>query len=109
MNAVKHGQATHADVFLRRTGDRIELTVMDNGKGFASPPNGLPAPSIGGFGLFSIHERIRHVGGALTIDSIPGEGTEVMLSVPFDPVSNAPQRTQDTTAYPAVSNSRGSH
>jgi signal transduction histidine kinase len=84
MNAVKHGQATRADVFLRRIGDRIELTVMDNGKGFVTPPNGLPSSSAGGFGLFSIHERIRHAGGVLTIDSTPGEGTEVMLSVPFN-------------------------
>lgn len=84
MNAVKHGHATRADVFLRRTGDRVELTVLDNGKGFTAPQNGIPPSSIGGFGLFSIHERIRHVGGVLTIDSTPGEGTEVLLSVPFD-------------------------
>jgi signal transduction histidine kinase len=84
MNAVKHGQATRADIFLRRTGNRIELTVTDNGKGFAAPKNGLPSSSIGGFGLFSIHERIRHVGGVLSIDSSPGEGTEVLLSVPFE-------------------------
>lgn len=84
MNAVKHGRATKADVFLRRTGDRIELTVMDNGKGFAAPESGMPPSSMGGFGLFSIHERIRHVGGAIVVDSTPGEGTEVLLSVPFE-------------------------
>lgn len=84
MNAVRHGKATKADVFLRRTGDRIELTVMDNGNGFIPPPNDIPSPAVGGFGLFSIRERVRHVGGVLTVDSTPGEGTEVLLSVPFD-------------------------
>lgn len=84
MNAVRHGKATKSDVFMRRTGDRIELTVMDNGKGFLPPHTDLPSSETGGFGLFSIRERVRHVGGVLTVDSTPDEGAEVLLSVPFD-------------------------
>jgi signal transduction histidine kinase len=83
MNAVRHGKATKADVFLRRTGDRIELTVIDNGAGFATPQTEVPCASAGGFGLFSIRERVKHVGGVLTVDSTPGEGTEILLSVPL--------------------------
>jgi signal transduction histidine kinase len=83
VNAVKHGKATRADVFLRRTGDRVELTVMDNGSGFAAPQAEAPCSGTQGFGLFSIRERVKHVGGVLTVDSEPGEGTEILLSVPF--------------------------
>jgi glucose-6-phosphate-specific signal transduction histidine kinase len=41
-----------------------------------------------GFGLFSIQERLKHLGGNLTIESGPGKGTRVVMSVPHGPKSD---------------------
>jgi two-component system sensor histidine kinase DegS len=60
----------------------LKIIVSDNGSGFnveaisKSPTNG------GGFGLFSIKERMADLGGALEISSEPGHGTQAILSVP---------------------------
>ena len=39
----------------------------------------------GGFGLFSIQERLKHIGGRLEITSRPGEGTQMTLIAPMQP------------------------
>lgn len=82
MNVVKHAQARKAEVAIQREGSNMRITVEDNGVGFyiseASQIGG-----IGGFGLFSIRERLRHFGGSLQIQSEPGRGTRVTLLAPL--------------------------
>jgi signal transduction histidine kinase len=62
----------------------VRLTVTDHGVGFTAASVKQELGS-GGFGLFSIRERIRHVGGRLLIRSSPGRGTTVILQVPMKP------------------------
>lgn len=79
VNAVKHARATKVDVRLRRESDRLYIDVADDGIGFE------PAERKGGgFGLFSIRERLQHLGGGLGIESRPGQGTRcrIWVSVP---------------------------
>jgi len=74
-NAARHSDATQVDVRLARRGRGVELTVSDDGSGFAF------AESEQGLGLAGMRERALLVGGELTIESGPGRGTTVRLRV----------------------------
>jgi signal transduction histidine kinase len=84
VNVVKHAQAHSLKVSMWRQDDNLNIGVEDDGVGFnpAVPPyrNGKG----GGFGLFSIRERLRPLGGKLDIKSEPNGGTEFVLSVPLE-------------------------
>jgi PAS domain S-box-containing protein len=79
-NAMKHAAARSVTVRIRAEGARVEVTVMDNGRGF--DPHG--AGDTGGLGLLSMRARVARLGGALTIRSQPGEGTTVTVAVRVD-------------------------
>ena len=84
MNAWKHAGTTEAAVALEQTGDRLRITVSDKGTGFdlaavAEPAGGLSSK----FGLFSIRERMRTLGGSLELASAPGKGTIATLMLPL--------------------------
>jgi signal transduction histidine kinase len=76
-NAARHAQARDLLVRLERTADELWLTVADDGQGFdmTSPP------PKGHYGLQGMRERADLVGGELAIESHPGKGTTVRLSV----------------------------
>jgi len=81
-NALKHAQISRAQVRLELMGEReMRVTVSDEGAGFDTCRL-LPAGDGGGFGLFSIRERIGLLGGRVEIDSAPGRGSRVALAVP---------------------------
>jgi len=81
-NTVKHAQASRATIRLLNDADDLCVIVEDDGVGFdASSRGGLPS-AAGGFGLFSIRERIGHLGGRVQVDSGPGKGTRIQISVP---------------------------
>ena len=77
-NAVRHGNADEVTVELSN-GDGIRLCVVDGGTGF--DPTEARRPGHG-FGLTSMRERAEALGGRLTIDSRPGAGTRVEVSLP---------------------------
>jgi len=74
-NAARHSGATQIAVNLRRAGDGVELEVADDGRGFAFEQ------SERGLGIAGMRERALLIGAELTIESRPGEGTTVRLSV----------------------------
>lgn len=76
-NALKHAAATSVIVYVRADNGRVELEVADNGRGF--DPKTISDRS--GMGLIGMQERVEKLGGRLTIDSAPGEGTRVKISV----------------------------
>lgn len=81
-NVAKHSGVRRARVIMGREPDgRLRVTVEDEGAGFdageARPP-GRP----GGFGLFSIRERVGFLGGEVRILTAPGDGTRVHIVVP---------------------------
>jgi two-component system sensor histidine kinase UhpB len=75
-NVARHAGASRVEVDLDTSGDTLELRVRDDGRGFN--PDGEHA----GLGLDGMAERARLVGGELTIDSRPGSGTELVMTVP---------------------------
>jgi signal transduction histidine kinase len=74
-NVAKHAGATRAGLTLSYAGNVVLLDIRDDGAGIQNP-------SGQGFGLNSMRQRLRGVGGSLEIESAPGEGTAVSATVP---------------------------
>jgi len=84
VNIAKHADAKTVKIDLATLNGNIEITIRDNGKGFdASKLNGKSGKSRG-FGLFSIRERLTHIGGHFDIESQKGKGTKVTLLAPLN-------------------------
>jgi signal transduction histidine kinase len=77
-NGIAHGGAPRIDVTVRRSGDQIELTVLDEGRGFDVDL----VRDGGGLGLVSMEERALLVGGRVDVVSQPQQGTVIRASVP---------------------------
>jgi two-component system sensor histidine kinase UhpB len=76
-NAVRHSGAAHVHVGLSREGERLVLSVTDDGRGFTFDETGR------GLGISGMRERALLVGGEFSIESRPGIGTRVRLLVPI--------------------------
>jgi PAS domain S-box-containing protein len=77
-NVIKHSGAGAAQVMLRGTNDALLLSIADSGRGFETDVSGRA-----GLGLASIAERLRLIGGEVTIRSRPGRGTTIDARVPL--------------------------
>ena len=91
-NISKHAEATSAWVSLKRDGDRITLTVGDDGRGF-DPAVVNQYVADGHIGLGSLLARFDAMGGAMAIDSRPGDGTLVTVTSPPEPVAISREHT----------------
>ena len=80
VNAVAHGEA-HAIEIMLRDGDQLILSVTDDGSGF-DVAEGIASGR--GFGIGTMQERARALGGEVTIESAPGRGTSVQLRLPAE-------------------------
>ena len=78
-NVLKHGVPRRADVWLSGQVDTVHLTVKDSGPGF-DPHEAMSGP---GLGLTSMKERLKVVGGHLSIDSRRGHGTTIQAVAPL--------------------------
>lgn len=90
-NAQRHAHAREVDVTLSLHDGVITAEIADDGVGFE------PSASGSGFGLFGIRERVRAVGGRLTVVSAPGDGTRVTVfvtsrTVPASSMQPGPRR-----------------
>ena len=82
-NVAKHAQAHNVKVSLRRDDSNIKITVEDDGNGFDTSDVVSHWSRSEGFGLFSIRERLGHLGGRLEVESEPGHGTWATLAAPL--------------------------
>ena len=83
VNVVKHAAAKNVRVSKKKQGGQIIITVEDDGKGFTNSEAMLESNTLGGFGLFSISERLSQCNGNMEIVEIPTGGTRVILKVPL--------------------------
>lgn len=82
-NVQKHSGASHAEVRLKRLSGHLELSVADNGSGFDFAGTlTLDELELLGKGPASIRRRVRGLGGDLTLESRPGNGTALTVRVP---------------------------
>ncbi|MGI8313669.1 PAS domain-containing sensor histidine kinase [Halobacillus mangrovi] len=75
-NVRKYAEVDQASVKLIEKENELSVFIIDKGVGFSETHAGR------GVGLFSMEERARAVGGALTVESIPGKGTTIKMTVP---------------------------
>jgi PAS domain S-box-containing protein len=87
-NAVKHAETDAVRVRLAGDGRELELVVEDDGVGF-DPAERDQGDEAGGFGLFSIRERLDALGGRFEADSAPGRGARFALRLSVQPQTNA--------------------
>jgi signal transduction histidine kinase len=80
-NVAKHANADHAEVTVRRSGDRLRIVVTDDGQGGAAPDDGGQGDG-GGSGLRGLAQRAAAVDGTLTIHSPPGGPTAITVELP---------------------------
>ncbi len=78
-NAGRHARASRVQVTINHFKEMLYLVVMDNGVGFSGPD----ANGRQGFGLLGIRERLAQIQGYLKINSQPGEGTELVVTIPL--------------------------
>jgi signal transduction histidine kinase len=81
-NVSKHAQATQVDALLEVDAEGLLLEVVDDGQGFEATTVPTDLAQRGHFGLMGIQERVQLLGGRLTIDSTPGQGTRVKIWLP---------------------------
>lgn len=80
-NSARHANPARIDVELLYRPDQLKAVVRDNGRGFG--PEEAQLETAGHFGLTVMRERARRHGGALRIDSRPGEGATVEVTIPL--------------------------
>jgi len=101
-NVVKHSKAKAMKVRIQRAKGEVCVTVEDDGVGFDPAILDWSAESQRGLGLFNVKERIEYLKGRLEIHSAPGQGTTVILAVPFKaadgPVLRPGGKVQDARA-----------
>ncbi|HWH77285.1 MAG TPA: sensor histidine kinase [Candidatus Binatus sp.] len=80
LNAVRHSRASELHLSLSQNAVRCEARLRDNGVGFAA------AASEGGnhYGLKGMKERIRKIGGELSLQTAPGKGTDILITIPLN-------------------------
>ncbi|GAB3971703.1 hypothetical protein GCM10028806_22340 [Spirosoma terrae] len=88
-NAVRHASPSHIHIELIEREKYIHLIVTDNGRGFnpISQRKAVPRPAKNGRapsqGLHNMQERANLLDGKLRIDSVPGKGTRIQISIPY--------------------------
>ncbi len=75
-NSVRHANASHIKVDLRREAKDLHVVVADDGKGMKSD-------TVYGFGLIGMRERVSALGGQITFDTEEGHGLQVQVFVPL--------------------------
>ena len=86
-NVARHAGAQHTWVRLSRAGDKLIVTVKDDGTGFAADRiSGLRQD--GGQGLWGLTDRAESLGGSLDIESEPGAGSQITLILPEEEVNS---------------------
>jgi signal transduction histidine kinase len=99
-NVIKHARAREARIAVRSYEDHVEITVRDDGQGFAPVKAPTSAPNagaaLGGFGLKGLAERVEMLGGTHTIESAPGttvgHGTTVTVRIGTGPIDASARR-----------------
>jgi PAS domain S-box-containing protein len=77
-NVLKHAAARRVSVVLNRFENEISLVIEDDGRGFESDAK----PASAGLGLLGMSERVRQLGGRITVESAVGQGTTILVRIP---------------------------
>jgi signal transduction histidine kinase len=81
-NAAKHARASMVRVHVRAVDEAVDLAISDDGIGGAHPDHGS--------GLVGLTDRVEALGGSIEVDSPPGGGTTLRVTIPFDRNATGP-------------------
>jgi PAS domain S-box-containing protein len=95
-NVMRHASAGAVTISLTHAGDSLTVVVEDDGAGFE--PTGRTFTAGTGMGLLCMEERARLLDGTVEIDSAPGKGTTVRLTLPVPPPGSPPPIGRDRVA-----------
>lgn len=82
-NARKHARAAHIWIRLKRDGEMLGVEVADDGRGFDVNAVNADYEKRGSFGMINLRERAEMVNGILKLESTPGRGTRVRVTIPL--------------------------
>jgi len=82
-NIVKHAQATQVDIHLEKDDWHVSLAIRDDGNGFDLQTDWLALARQGHLGLVGMRERAEAIQGSLQVESQPGQGTTIEVTVPL--------------------------
>ncbi|WP_274562803.1 sensor histidine kinase [Streptomyces spiramyceticus] len=85
-NVREHANARAAALTLTYLGDQVVLDIADDGTGFVAAAS-APTGGVRGHGLPAMRARVHQLGGTLTIESAPGEGTVLSAAIPLEHTS----------------------
>jgi signal transduction histidine kinase len=90
-NILKHAECRNATLQVEVAGERVQITLTDDGKGCNGKMNG------NGHGLSNMRERAEKLQGLLRVDSRPGEGTKIQLITPISSGEASPQTNKKSS------------
>jgi signal transduction histidine kinase len=83
-NILKHSQATRVHLSLSLSGQLLQITITDNGRGFATDAKPDEASTAAaGDGLINLKKRLASIGGQCSVESVPGQGTRIRFILPL--------------------------
>jgi signal transduction histidine kinase len=88
-NVQKHARAQQVKVWLNFNSDNVEMSIADDGCGFSLPTSWAKLTEQGHFGLAFLHERAQMIGGNLSIEAVPDQGTTIRVKAPLRRVLNS--------------------
>jgi signal transduction histidine kinase len=91
-NIVRHARAQHVWIELNRTENALELVIRDDGVGFDTSTTLARAAGEGHLGLLGMRERVQILGGSLDVESAPGQGTRIRVSLPLSEAGEHPTK-----------------
>ena len=98
----KHANAETVTIRLEYGATEVRLSIADDGRGFDPEAPAGALSRTGGFGLTSMQERARLVGGGMEVRSTPDVGTVVVVSLPIEPAESDMPRVAQASLTPNV-------
>ncbi len=91
-NAARHAHARSVQITVRTEADRIAVSIQDDGAGF-------DPQRVRGLGLLGMQERVRHLGGTFNLDSSPGRGAVISVTLPRVVFNGQPPGEREHAAH----------
>jgi signal transduction histidine kinase len=82
-NIMRHAKATKIHVALRQTDQSLDLCIKDDGIGISPRETSATLAGRSFLGLLGMQERAQALGGRITIQSLPNQGTEILVRIPL--------------------------
>jgi len=92
-NARKHSNASRVSVTVGFLADAVSVVISDDGRGFELPENLCDLAPMGKLGLVGMQERAQLLDGEFAVQSAPGKGTVVRVSVKAGVPAGSPAAT----------------